>query len=79
MRSRLALALMMSALLGLVGCASAPSVPTDYRGLTAIIEDSSIRDSANRVQFFYVEIVDDRRVLNALAENRKYNLARVSA
>jgi len=60
----------LSAMLLLAGCVTTDLVPEDYTGPTAIIEDSTVRNTKSQVDFYYLSQVDGKSVENALGNSR---------
>ncbi|HEX3603019.1 MAG TPA: hypothetical protein VHU43_02935 [Steroidobacteraceae bacterium] len=64
---KLAIVALGAAVTAVSGCAARTSVlPKDYGGPTAVIADSTYNYSSRKSDFYYVDAIDGRPVLNAL-------------
>ena len=63
------------AALFLSGCVTSP-IPDNYSGPLATIRDTSLAETANRSQFFYLSEVDGKAVGNARSESKRANSGR---
>jgi hypothetical protein len=61
----------------LTGCATyAPSIPENYRGPRALLEDSATTHSGSKADFFVVEEIDGAKVDNSLNATLRANQGR---
>lgn len=68
---------MLAVSLSFTGCATfAPSIPENYRGPTAYIEDSAEVHSNSKADFFVVEAIDGVDINNSVYETRHRNHGR---
>jgi hypothetical protein len=63
------------ALLSLSGCVTSP-IPENYSGPLATIRDTTLSETPNRAQFFYLSEIDGQRIENVLIATRKANAGR---
>jgi hypothetical protein len=62
-------------IIALAGCTTAPTAPS-YTGPVATVVDRSFRETAHRVQYFYVAEIDGARAPNAMRTMRQQNYGR---
>jgi hypothetical protein len=68
---------LLAIVLSISGCATyAPSIPANYTGPTAKLEDSATTYSSTKADFFVVESIDDAKVDNSLNETFRRNNGR---
>jgi hypothetical protein len=55
------------------GCVTAPAIPEGYSGPIATVNDSTMSETYNRAQFYYLGEIDGRRIDNVLFKTRQQN------
>lgn len=55
------------------GCVTAPAIPENYSGPIATVGDSTMSETYNRAQFYYLGEIDGRQIDNVLFKTRQQN------
>lgn len=70
---RLFLPLLLTLVAICSGCVTAPAIPENYSGPIATVSDSTMSETYNRAQYYYLGEIDGRQIDNVLFKTRQQN------